>query len=73
MVNGLGEMMADFNDNYIKPRKLDKLIKKLDPTRGTAIFIDMVGSTVLKSDEMKMWTEKMRNTFLLALKSFNHV
>ena len=65
--------MADFNDYFIKPRKLDKLIKKLDPTLGTAIFIDMVGSTVLKSEEMKMWTEKMRNTFLLALKSFKPI
>ena len=62
--------MAVFYDHYIKPRKLEKLKKELLPTLGTVIYIDMVGSTILKDEEVKIWSKKMQNTFLFALKAF---
>lgn len=62
--------MEVFNDYYLKPKKLKKIIKDLVPTLGTAILIEMVGSSILKVEEVDNWSKKMRNTFLFALKSF---
>jgi class 3 adenylate cyclase len=52
-------LYVDYNDN-----ELFKKIDNINPISGYCLFVDLVGSTILKDNELKKWIVFIQNTFV---------
>jgi hypothetical protein len=53
--------------NWDNPSKLKDQIENIQPISGICIFIDIVGSTKLKNENLKEWIIKIGNSLNIAL------